>query len=790
MTANTTHRNGTGGTGGGPTGSLAHTRHAVAGRERDPSATRRTLLALAASALGAMPLKSLLSDNGWLIDVWLTMLLAIGPAAWLRRRRPPGALDIWPGLLLVVPWLTFRFVPAHAFAGFIPTTRTWHDLLALMDSLHHTTRDETAPVHSTVAVRLVLCTLLALLAALIDLIAVVGRRGALAGVPLLVVFTVSGAVPREPVSWLWFAFAAAGFLVLLGIDSEDELQRWGRRIGRQGAVRAPVSVPISAQRVGVVAIVLAILVPFAVPDHPRNLIADAFHDHQGGGSGSGFGAGSGISPFANLKGELNRDKPVNVLSVHVLGSAASKPPFYLRSNVLDEFTGSGWRVSDHGDTRDVDGRYDTDPPTTEPNSKVYTARITISGLSGNAPLFSLPTEFTGLDDSVTWSPQDQLLLGHDVSDGDSYTETFAESTPTAEDLRLSVGDIPADMSRWLALPSLPKKVNDLVDRLTRDKQTPYAKARAISDYFADPDSGFQYSLKTKDGDSNNDLVNFLDTKIGFCQQYAAAMGVMLRRAGVPARVVLGYMHPVPDGKGNFTVTSFDAHAWVEAYFKGIGWLPFDPTPVDGLDGGSKSDLTYAPHVYPSGNNDQVIKSRSSAGAAATASTKAAASSSASAANADRSAGSTGPPLWIGLGVLLVVALGLSPGAARLLRRRRRLTAARAGDPDPLWAELSDTAVDLGYVWSPARSPRQVAEWLARDAREPAALNALAVAVEQRRYGPLGPRQDTAELSQGLTRITAALRLGRSGRTRLRARLWPASLRLGGRLRGAGGRRRR
>jgi hypothetical protein len=130
----------------------------------------------------------------------------------------------------------------------------------------------------------------------------------------------------------------------------------------------------------------------------------------------------------------------------------------------------------------------------------------------------------------------------------------------------------------------------------------------------------------------------------------------------------------------------------------------------------------------------------------------------------------------------VLLVGLAPAAVRTGRRRRRFAAARRGDPDALWAELSDTAVDLGYVWSPARSPRQVSVWLAPDAAGSApALNALAVAVEQRRYAPGSPPADPAALTRGLQEVTDQLRSRRTGPSRLRALLWPASLGWGRRL---------
>ncbi|MEZ5063031.1 MAG: transglutaminase-like domain-containing protein [Solirubrobacterales bacterium] len=68
-------------------------------------------------------------------------------------------------------------------------------------------------------------------------------------------------------------------------------------------------------------------------------------------------------------------------------------------------------------------------------------------------------------------------------------------------------------------------------------------------------------------------------RIGYCQQFSGAMALMLRMVGIPARVATGFAPgtPLADDKG-FEVTDLEAHSWVEVYFDGIGWLPFDPTP--------------------------------------------------------------------------------------------------------------------------------------------------------------------------------------------------------------------
>jgi hypothetical protein len=77
------------------------------------------------------------------------------------------------------------------------------------------------------------------------------------------------------------------------------------------------------------------------------------------------------------------------------------------------------------------------------------------------------------------------------------------------------------------------------------------------------------------------LVGFVtQTHAGYCQYFAGAMTLMLRYLGIPARVAVGFAGGTYSSKSHsWLVTDRDAHAWVEAWFKGYGWLPFDPTPA-------------------------------------------------------------------------------------------------------------------------------------------------------------------------------------------------------------------
>lgn len=748
------------------------------------SDSARTMYALLAAGLGIIPLNALLRESGWLFDAWLAMFIVVGPAALLRLRRPASTLQIWLGVVLLVPYLTARFVHQHAVAGFIPGPGTWHDVHVLLIGLHHTTTSGVAPVHTTNAIRLVLCVILPLITALIDMVAVVGRRGALAGIPLLVIYTVSGAVPRHPVRWPLFVFAAIAFLILLALDSRDDVQRWGHFVPRTGLARRRASGAISAQRIAVIGVALAILIPAFVQANSQNLLANAFHDGKKNGTGGeGLGAGgtAGIDPFVTLRGDLTRNSPVDLLNVHIQRldeRTDTVQPFYARANVLSTYSNTrGWTVGTHGVLDDLLTTGFQSAPGTNyaPITAEFRAEITIDKLVSDPPVFVQPRSIDGdVTQATHWSRQDQLLIGGSTHGSEKYQVTFQQPDPSIGDLDAANTLEPA-MQPWLQLPAIAPSVQTLVTSLTADAATQYAKAAAIDHYFTDPANGFGYNLHVPDGPTSDALVNFLRNKVGFCQQYAGAMAVMLRMAGVPARVVLGYTHRAPDSDGYFSITTNDAHAWVEAYFAGIGWIPFDPTPLTGITDGTKNDLVWAPHSIPNSGSSSTAPAVPSATKPKNGISDSKGPNGSATRSHNTGIGTAAPVL---AGVVLLVLLGASaPWLQRSSRRRRRLRHARHGDADALWTELSDTATDLGFVWSPARSPRQVVEWLRREAgtAEPE-LTALAAAVERARYAPSGHTDvDGASLVQDYQRLQTQLTANQEPRARLRARLLPASL---------------
>ena len=79
---------------------------------------------------------------------------------------------------------------------------------------------------------------------------------------------------------------------------------------------------------------------------------------------------------------------------------------------------------------------------------------------------------------------------------------------------------------------------------------------------------------------NEPLLEFLfHTHAGYCQHFAGAAALLLRVAGVPTRVVVGFATGEQVGPHTWAVRDEDAHAWIEVYFPGVGWVPFNPTPA-------------------------------------------------------------------------------------------------------------------------------------------------------------------------------------------------------------------
>lgn len=142
------------------------------------------------------------------------------------------------------------------------------------------------------------------------------------------------------------------------------------------------------------------------------------------------------------------------------------------------------------------------------------------------------------------------------------------------------------MAKYTQLPeSLPQRIKDLAANLTNDKDNRYDKVLAIEKHFTD--NSFVYeTTNVLFPAKNQDYVDqfLFDTKSGYCNNFSTSMIVLLRSAGIPARWVKGFTEGTPEntiasaeGENVYKIANNNAHSWVEVYFPGYGWIPFEPT---------------------------------------------------------------------------------------------------------------------------------------------------------------------------------------------------------------------
>jgi hypothetical protein len=128
-------------------------------------------------------------------------------------------------------------------------------------------------------------------------------------------------------------------------------------------------------------------------------------------------------------------------------------------------------------------------------------------------------------------------------------------------------------------PEATKLYEDLVAKTkAAGRSTPFDLAEAIVAEFHSDRYHYQTNVVGVCDDSSSVVECFAAHKVGYCEHYASAMAILLRKAGIPTRLVEGFLPGDPDPRtGDEKIFTSSAHAWVEVYFPGYGWQTFDPT---------------------------------------------------------------------------------------------------------------------------------------------------------------------------------------------------------------------
>ena len=540
--------------------------------------------------LGLLPAYGrVFAETQWRGPAMLAALLAIALAAGVRLLRGGAVISV---LVTIVGLASFTYIAHLPPEGLLPGPESVRDAAALLLDAAEQVQREPAPAPALPGLVLLVSTGFWLTGYLVHELFVRWARPGLAMVPAVVLWTVPLAVPQpEAPAWTTAAafLAAGGVALLLGADAEASPRD-----------RVPtLSAPGLATGVG--ALTLALAAPGLLPGYG----AEAWIDLGSGRDPRGY------QPIVDVTDRLQLPEERDVLRVE------SSQRTYLRLAGLDAFDGGTWRLGAPGEPS-----YQPDPehlhstrgelPAESPARTTTSVDAAVEVLALEniyVPVPYQPRRIEGPDrDEIVWSTEGGFLATwategpEQAADGEgaprvgvrpgfTYTVQAERPTPSVEELR----DHQATGEARAARTELPDEYADLREQAeavyaAAGADTDVDRALALQDWFAGPDSTFTYDLDVEPLRGDDALRDFvIDGRTGYCEYFATAMAVMLRATDVPARVAVGFLpgrvteEPDPDaedGLTEYTVSTSDAHAWVEVWFPEHGWVTFEPTPRD------------------------------------------------------------------------------------------------------------------------------------------------------------------------------------------------------------------
>lgn len=565
-----------------------------------------------------------------------------------------------------------------------------------------------------------------------------------------------------------------GALTVLLADGLRRIREWGplRSRGDRSGRTTGFVLARGAGGVAALAIAVAVFTPGILPGYGADGLVDVR---------SNTGENGNLDPLVSIGDSLTRKEPVDLFRVE------SAEPMYWRLLALDAFDGTTWHTDDLQAFGEPDFVSGSALPVVAPEgaSIVEPAFTVLSDLSFTwvpAPYPATSIDLGG--PSFRFDPElGTIVAPEPLREGSVYRASSFVPSPTPDELD-AVG--PGDPALRRLYTLLPDGIPNVVDRLahewTAQADTDYERAFAIQEQLRSPVAGFRYDDGYEPPEDADPLEDFLvRTRRGFCQQFAGTMAVMLRTLGVPARVAVGFTTGIAQDVGIYTVSTENAHAWVEVYFDGYGWLPFEPTP-------SRSNLAATSYLQPGvtpactgpncdtgpqGRDRGVRGTGSDTGAAGVARER-----------ADRTAidparlpvpattadwrRSVGPALAILIALGAVVALAVPP--VKAIARRGRLR--RAKDPRSLVLATFDVfaarAGDLGVE----RREHETLSEFAGKIRRSSTVRAVPHLAEGSHDTPVGVLTDLAQRAAyappGTIGDADARRAGESARSALRA----------------------
>jgi len=282
---------------------------------------------------------------------------------------------------------------------------------------------------------------------------------------------------------------------------------------------------------------------------------------------------------------------------------------YWRAAVYDLFDGTTWHQSERFGVR-VEAAQPLLGPTREIVPELgrheVAATVTVVGsigdivLTPDAPyVLDRPAIVYG---NAEGGPFAAAEFADGLRDGESYTvralvrnEREADGGLTQARLTAASQAYPGWLARYAHIeegsvgPMTYQTAERIVAALPADERDAFHVADAVQRFLFAGD--FEYRTDVRGLCGGNQVVDcFLRTRAGYCEYFATTMVMLLRTQQIPARLAMGYLPGRKLADGAWEVDRGAAHAWVEVYFPGYGWVTFDPTPGNTENGQRPTSL--------------------------------------------------------------------------------------------------------------------------------------------------------------------------------------------------------
>jgi transglutaminase-like putative cysteine protease len=406
---------------------------------------------------------------------------------------------------------------------------------------------------------------------------------------------------------------------------------------------------------------------------------------QMGGNGQS-GSNRGVNGFSERLDLNTRATPSETVVMRVHADR----PQYWRAMAFDFYDGGAWRMTEPEAVDSLEGPpFRVDRPDGQVVGVSLLQTFYIEQEQGNLVFAAWTPRSVYFPTGLVWRDRYDGLRSPVALQKDMYYSVISE-TPVffkATLAKVPARPIPPHLKRYLQLPpTVTARTRAETRRVLQGAKTPYLQMQALKQHLA---GTYRYRLDVPEAPAGREWVDhfLFEQKEGFCEQFATSLAVMGRLSGIPTRLVTGY---VPGDynpfSGLFEVKGKHAHAWVEAWMPGQGWLPFDATPADGVAEGLTSDDSHV-HNPAKAVLDFLFPWL------------------------------TGRP-WVAIGLALAAASALAV-LWRFWARPR--FAPRPGKPTALYRRLRGRARRLGVIDRPGDTP---GAWLEAVATVPGAAQAL------------------------------------------------------------------